>query len=249
MATLLAQVAIEGPAGQPEGDADPGQQGAWIGAPLPQLLPDQPHHPVSVVEAGTQQAHLTVELPQQQGLQGTVVPLVGLIEQGGGEAQLIAIAELQLPSEPGGQLAPQPGAHRGGQYQQALARVVELQQGIEVAEVGQAAEGNHIRVIGFRVIAEPGPAILLLQGDPVAFADERAKGEEIVQRLAPAGGVATQARQRQKIRKQAGEGGGRPAVAHVRMGGNLGQQPEVALGIDPSLGQLQLLPGDAGTEQ
>ncbi|MNR56173.1 hypothetical protein D3C85_1767020 [compost metagenome] len=33
------------------------------------------------------------------------------------------------------------------------------------------------------------------------------------------------------------------------MGGDLGQQPEVALGIDPSLGQLQLLFGDAGTEQ
>ena len=127
--------------------------------------------------------------------------------------------------------------------------MVKLQQGIEVAEVGEAAEGNHIRVIGFRVIAEPGPAILLLQGDPVAFADEGAKGEEIVQRLTPAGGVAAQARQRQKVRKQAGEGGGRPAVAHVRMGGNLGQQAEVALGIDPSLRQLQLLPGDAGTEQ
>ncbi|MNP65930.1 hypothetical protein D3C76_1615670 [compost metagenome] len=33
------------------------------------------------------------------------------------------------------------------------------------------------------------------------------------------------------------------------MGGDLGQQPEVALGIDPALGQLQFFSGYPGGEQ
>ncbi|WP_290436478.1 hypothetical protein, partial [Aeromonas caviae] len=161
--------------------AHPIEQRGGLGALLPQLLANECHHPVPVAAAGAKLGHLPVELPEQQGLQGQVALPVGEIEQGGGKAQLEGRPLLQPPFQPACQLTPQPGAYRGGQHQQPLARVVELEQGIEVAEVGQAAQGDDVRMIGLRVVADPGLSLFFLQADLVALADKGAVGEEEVQ--------------------------------------------------------------------
>ena len=249
VAALLPQVAVEGPAGQPEAVADHSERRSLLQAFLPERLTDEIEHAIPVAGARAQQGHLPVYLPQQQGLQGEVAAQVGEIEQGRGEAQLEPLAPQQAGAQPGRQVAPERRPDEGGQHQLALPRVIELEQGIEIAQIRQAAHGDDVRVIGFRVVTQPRLTIFLPQHYPVALADEGAKGEEEVQRLAQGGGVAAEACERQKVGEQAGERGGRPPVVAVHMGGGPGQQPEVALGVDPPLGVQQLFSGNPGTLQ
>ena len=86
-------------------------------------MPDELANVLGLDARPAERRHLPVELPEQQGLQGQVALPVGEIEQGGGKAQLEVRPLLQPPFQPACQLTPQPGAYRGGQHQQPLARV------------------------------------------------------------------------------------------------------------------------------
>lgn len=84
-------------------------------------------------------------------MQGQVALPVGEIKQGGGKAQLEGRPLLQPPFQPACQLTPQAwGVPGWSSTSSPLARVVELEQGIEVAEVGQAAQGDDVRMIGLQ---------------------------------------------------------------------------------------------------